>query len=224
MSDLMPPPGGDCRECGAPVEFGWCCEACFAAGERRLRLDRVRARVDALMRSLPPWPWARVGDSRWAERVRVERYRAFAAKYEPRLGNVVLTGPSGAGKTAAMCAAAARLASAAVDAADDRATICGALWTDAHALVRAAREHRLGAGPCAEVLAAARTSVLWLDELGQESRTEVLFELLDARYQHGLPTVVTTGLRVDELRSRYGEALTRRLVERGTVVEGWPCA
>jgi len=222
--DFLPPAGGNCRECGKPVECGWTCEACFSADERRQRLVRVRDRVGALTRSLPPWPWARVSDPRFVERVRVERYRAFAAKFAPQHGNVVLSGASGAGKTAAMCAAAARLSSAAIDAADERAPICRSLWTDAHALVRATREHRLGAGTCPELLAATRASVLWLDELGQEPRTEALWEIVDERYEHGLVTVVTTGLRVDELRQRYGEALLRRLTERGTVIEGWPCA
>lgn len=63
-----------------------------------------------------------------------------------------------------------------------------------------------------------------LDELGQEPRCEVIWETIDARYLSGLPTVVTTGLRIDELRQRYGAPLVRRLVERGTVIEGWPGA
>lgn len=65
--------------------------------------------------------------------------------------------------------------------------------------------------------------LLVIDELGFEPLDEGLFDVLDERYQRALPVIVTSGLRVTELRDRYGAAALRRLVEpRGVVVEDWP--
>lgn len=81
----------------------------------------------------------------------------------------------------------------------------------------------LGAGEPEELTRAVEVPLLVIDELGFEPLDEGLFDVLDERYQRALPVIVTSGLRVTELRDRYGAAALRRLVEpRGVVVEDWP--
>lgn len=144
----FPSVAGKCPECGKASEYSAYCDPCH----RKVRhQDRVRAAtraVEPLMRAMPDWNWAVTSDPLFAERVRVPGFRAFAERWEPRRGSVLLSAPSGAGKTSAMRAVAARLALAAIETADPTAPIVEAVWAKAHALVRAVKEHRLGGGLC----------------------------------------------------------------------------
>lgn len=49
--------------------------------------------------------------------------------------------------------------------------------------------------------------------------TNSLDGLVDARYRHLLPTVITTNLRAEEFKARYGARAIDRLRERGEFVE-----
>lgn len=65
--------------------------------------------------------------------------------------------------------------------------------------------------------------MLVLDDLGREKATdwvlERLYVLIDERYGHKLPTVVTTNYSLDELAHRDYGAMVSRLTETGTVVK-----
>lgn len=59
--------------------------------------------------------------------------------------------------------------------------------------------------------------VLVLDDLGKEKKTEwsqqILFDVINARYEHLLPVVITTNLSADELANHVGGAIWSRLYE-----------
>jgi DNA replication protein DnaC len=68
--------------------------------------------------------------------------------------------------------------------------------------------------------------LLILDDLGNEEPWQtVLFEVVQYRYRIQLPNIITTGLSGPELPRRYGDGITRRLVNRdgqlGTIVDCW---
>lgn len=67
-----------------------------------------------------------------------------------------------------------------------------------------------------------RSPLYILDDLGQEARTEftlaTLFRLIDSRYAHCLPTIITTNLSPSELYERYGETFYSRVIEDNDVV------
>lgn len=59
--------------------------------------------------------------------------------------------------------------------------------------------------------------VLIIDDLGKEKYTDwasqILFQVIDQRYNNELPTIITTNLSVEELKERFGEPITSRLME-----------
>ena len=68
-----------------------------------------------------------------------------------------------------------------------------------------------------------RAPLLVLDDLGREKATdwvlERLYVLIDDRYGHHLPTVVTTNYSLDQLAKRDYGAMVSRLTEDGSVVK-----
>ena len=154
------------------------------------------------------------------------RLREALQRY--RLGDrsVALTGPSGCGKTTWCALTVLRYIAWATSAECDplspeasrlgqASRLGGFTWLVAHDLVRARREYRLGEGEAPLVEQAKWASVVVLDELGAEPASELPFEIIDARYAAGRPTLVTSGLTPKGFRDRYGDALWRRLTENG---------
>lgn len=84
------------------------------------------------------------------------------------------------------------------------------------ALATCAKWHPLGEGEPPDLVDARKALVLVLDDLGLERDPCEIIDVIHARYETGLVTWTTTGLGLDELRSKYGEAVTRRLVEGQT--------
>jgi DNA replication protein DnaC len=81
-------------------------------------------------------------------------------------------------------------------------------------IAAARRCHPLGEGEPALLVAATEAELLLLDDLGQDSKHDnSVFEVLDARYDAQLPTVVTSGFPLAEISARYGQALVRRIIE-----------
>lgn len=70
-----------------------------------------------------------------------------------------------------------------------------------------------------------KDSPIILDDLGAEARekteqgwvSELLFEIVQTRYEKELPTIITTNLKLDELSQRYGERTASRICEMCTV-------
>ena len=63
----------------------------------------------------------------------------------------------------------------------------------------------------------SEVSMLIIDDLGKEKYTEwaqqVLFQVIDNRYNNELPIIITTNLKPEELRERFGEPIVSRLME-----------
>lgn len=69
-----------------------------------------------------------------------------------------------------------------------------------------------------------RTSQLVIDDLGTEFQDAkgnfmaILDEVIDVRYDHSRPTVITTNLDADAFKLRYGERIIDRIREAGKFV------
>lgn len=89
-----------------------------------------------------------------------------------------------------------------------------AMFVKAAALAAARRCHPLGEGEPKLLVDAPEAALLLLDDLGQDERRDnVMMDVLDARYDAGLPTVCTSGFTLEQLSERYGQALVRRITE-----------
>jgi len=222
--------------CGAVLsDLEWTeCKSCDA-----LRAEKQRAKEDAderhsaIARGLASVPrgWSWVDDPQiFAARVRSKKLRAIATKYELELGNLVLLGPAGCGKTATLYRIARRLVFAAADAGhrirygEKLQKIYGLHWATALSLATARARHPLGKAEAPEIDDAINAAVLCVDELGYESSRDpsMMLEILDARYVAGRITWVTSGAKPAQLVDRYGAGAWRRMVEPvGLVVEDW---
>jgi DNA replication protein DnaC len=65
------------------------------------------------------------------------------------------------------------------------------------------------------------TPLLVMDDLGTELMTatwqQALDDVLDWRYQHSLPTILPSNLSPEEFKKRYGDRISDRIREDGTV-------
>jgi DNA replication protein DnaC len=63
--------------------------------------------------------------------------------------------------------------------------------------------------------------LLIIDDLGTEKVTEfscqTFFEILNYRVENFLPTIITSNLSLDELKTKYGERITRRIQDYCTL-------
>ena len=131
-----------------------------------------------------------------------------------RLVLLVLSGPVGCGKTTA---AAHWLAST-----HNRVSL---IKTKPRLFLPIAHCARLNRFDDHTMGAVERAKALVLDDLGAEylddkgAFTSLLDSIIDARYRHLLPTVITTNLRATEFKDRYGERTIDRLRERGEFIE-----
>jgi hypothetical protein len=165
--------------------------------------------------------------------------RALASSYHPEVhGGRLILGPTGVGKTIS-AVAAARLeakrialrrldytAGAYADANDVVEFMPRALlnpfgdaigWARALELPLARLGHGLGEGEAELVTMASTTQFLLLDDLGWESKRagadDVIAEVVARRYDSGLITLATSGLTLEGIEARYGDAFWRRIVE-----------
>jgi DNA replication protein DnaC len=213
--------------------------------ERRLEqekrdLERYKAYfengVASALARLPPWAWADVDSPKFTEAVADEKLRAMAHNWTPDDGSLLLLGPTGIGKTSSVIATIRR------HARDYHPELKGSqdsiyedlhywtpphyplgifsqlLWTKGAAVAFARRNAPLGSEP--ELLMKAKAaSLLIIDDATQEPIGDGgLFEVIDHRYEHHKPTIVTTGLSRTAFRERYGDALDRRLTQEGVGV------
>ena len=146
-----------------------------------------------------------------------ERTRALAeisAFEEQRFALLVLSGPVGCGKTTAAAQWLTR--------ARRRATF---VKLEPRMFLPVAQCARLNRFDDNAMVLVERARALVLDDLGAEylddkgAFTSLLDSIIDARYRHLLPTVITTNLRAAEFKARYGERTIDRLRERGEFIE-----
>ncbi|HKY37220.1 MAG TPA: hypothetical protein VJN18_14855 [Polyangiaceae bacterium] len=190
------------------------------------RVKYVEDRFESTMErcTLPLWPFARFDNAEFRRRSSkkivsaVERWDPLAVR------TLMLTAPTGRGKTAVISAWLWRHRDQQVEkarAGDEKAMTWSFVFATGPELATARRNTQLGhEAPLIE--RSLETSILFIDELGFEKQSEVPFEIIDHRYREQAITVVTTGLKPKEFRARYGDALFRRLAESGAVIEDWP--
>ena len=67
--------------------------------------------------------------------------------------------------------------------------------------------------------------ILLIDDVGgfekevSDDRRQLFYELVDARSDHLLPTIMTTNLTPADLTAHYGERVLNRLIEMAAIVE-----
>lgn len=136
----------------------------------------------------------------------------------------VTTGPSllmagvvGAGKTHQAYGAVRRLVQSGVGVRW-RATTAADLYADLRP--------RAGVDSERELAAVSRCPLLIIDDLGAAKTSEwveeVTYRLINRRYNHMLPTLVTTNLAIKDLRAYLGDRVTSRLAQMTTRVEFEP--
>jgi len=119
------------------------------------------------------------------------------------LYGLLLLGPSGCGKTLSAARAGAKVARERTDT-----------WVQ---WVRGAAEE-------IETLKSARALII--DELGYERFPELCLEVIGSRHDWERPTIVTSGLKIEQFIERYSEATARRISEtgKGAVINCWKAA
>lgn len=151
----------------------------------------------------------------------IAELRRYLEQWDGRRG-VILSGPYGVGKTALACAVLRRVARRECER-DPAQRFRVRVWVVAELLreLRAAMSDRTGL--YAAILSEATTAKLvLLDDLGRANAdsewvSETLFDIINARYNAGLATLVTTNYREEKLTPRLGEhgaAIMDRLITR----------
>jgi DNA replication protein DnaC len=174
------------------------------------------------------WDWCSTDSPEFKQRVS-KKFQAFAKSYA---GNVsaVLLGPTGRGKTSAALAAVKRIKATAESVAIENPTaelqrifglhqIAKMRWHSGSQIALARKQHALGKGEAELITDAIQASLLVIDEVGFEPLDGALFDVVDGRYMRQKPTVITSGLAPEAFKAKYGDALWRRLTERGAIVE-----
>ncbi len=193
--DTRPYPGPDVR---------WTCDPCRAV---QAQVWRAKMLADA-WDSIP-------------ERYRSDEGLRFGPKSLEVLAepvdatrNMLLSGPSGAGKTALASAYLTRWLVSVQASGDFKGHPGNARFVSAYRLARARAEHRLGGGEPPLVKLALGASTLILDDLGSEPdvRDSAVGEVLYERHCEGRRTIVTTGYdNPQDAAVRYGDGIARRI-------------
>ena len=154
-------------------------------------------------------PEVPVGDSEITQRDLSKIARTCCEKWadsypEVQSRDMLLTGPSGLGKSFLMHAMAARLIERGINV----------LMISAYSFLQMARKSHFETEDGVREL--MDVPVLMVDDLGSEPlmqniTVEQLFHLINERQRRGLSTVISTNLTLPELKDRYTERIVSRL-------------
>ncbi len=138
--------------------------------------------------------------------------------------NLILTGPTSAGKSAAAAKLLSKLARlGATSGGEDYEYAKRMRWQSAKELCAVRMDDRFATEEPWIVSRSKRCSLLVLNDLGKERVANGLWDVLEYRYERQHPTITTCEPSFAQLVEFYGDALTRRLVETGnrraTIVE-----
>src|SRR5690606_18147983 len=87
-------------------------------------------------------------------------------------------------------------------------------WISAANLAVALREHKLGEAEAPDIRLAKSEPLVCIDDVTWPSaRDDITLDVLAARYDAGLPTIVTAGCTKQQLLQRFGDAALRRMLE-----------
>ncbi|MCX5100395.1 ATP-binding protein [Streptomyces sp. NBC_00439] len=179
--------------------------------------------LDALSAGMPPRYQAAIADHpqvlAWARDV-----AQAAVAPSPGARRQVTTGPSllmagvvGAGKTHQAYGAIRLLVRSGIGVRW-RATTAADLYADLRP--------RPGVDSERELAAYSRVPLLIIDDLGAAKASEwveeVTYRLINRRYNHMLPTLITTNLAIKDLKAYLGDRVTSRLAQMTTRVEFEP--
>jgi DNA replication protein DnaC len=210
-----------CTKCGANYHVlrmrapndGGLCDACTdrerRERERRMRCERATRKTLA---AIPErYQWCTFESPELAGRVK-DSEAIGAAPLALDADRVALLGVAGIGKTVlSVCMLrewAARLGRR-------------GMFVDAYQLGQARAQHQLGAGEAKPVQDAIHAEALILDDLGAERDTvhSAIPDVLHARHANSRPTIITSGFSMQELSTRYGDGIARRLFEGAAIFE-----
>lgn len=179
--------------------------------------------LDGIVAGMPPRYRGAVADH---PQVLAWTREVAAQAVAPSLGarRQVATGPSllmagvvGAGKTHQAYGAVRALAEAGLGVRW-RATTAADLYAELRP--------RVGVDSERELAAVSRCPLLILDDLGAAKASEwveeITYRLINRRYNHCLPTLITTNLAIKDLRAHLGDRVTSRLAQMTTRVEFAP--
>lgn len=195
--------------CLVPSAGAYTCLDCRASAALAVRL----AARDFALEQIPEAFRAPFALAPHMERARGTAFHSLAAQ-PGGLGKtfLVLVGDSGAGKTT-VAACIARAVGGAAEKSDDLVRRArGLRWYTAKQLGDARRATKLGTEP-EELREAKRCAFLVLDELGAETETTDLREVLFERHARARVTVITTYLTASQMALRYDAGGARRLTE-----------
>lgn len=189
-----------------------------------------------------PSALAALSDADMLARIDPKLHRLATELYPMEHGGRLICGPTGTGKTTACVLVFRRHIQRGAEALWEQAVrrkeswltstklpvACG--WARALDLPAARLGHGLGEGEAEAITHAKAVPLLVLDDLGWESRRagadDVIGEVIATRYDAGKVTLVTTGMRPEQVSERYSEAFTRRILEAGgkpgKVIDLWP--
>jgi DNA replication protein DnaC len=220
--------GPKCQQCGSPVKAllntitgnllgNRLCPTCEIKEQQQRHLAMIATKNRQKM-------WRQANIAKLLGRAGVpDRYRNCTlenfAGHLPRTRPTVLCGPCGIGKT-----------HLAVGYLRDWIIENGCLETQFYRIIGLLRAIRGSFNEHAdesenEVInrLGKESRFLVLDDLGAEAPTEfaiqTIYDIVDLRYSHELPLIITTNLTMDQIANLYGDRLASRLAGMGNVVE-----
>lgn len=233
FDSIIPPEGSyHCGACPGAVARPGLCELCAAVMRKRSARHEFAAAIASLPAS---FSYAAPDNRAFVERAAVPSKPNLAVSYliEKVIagtvngrGMYVFRGPSKRAKTSIMCAAARGLVDSAVAyraRAEMPAPRAQHVAVDPY-LVRLAAGLRFvqavdlvqppdrgWEAPAPSFGIAIRAGLLILDAVGDETTTRATAEVIDRRWNAGLPTWITTFMAPEQIGTTYGGGIHRRL-------------